>query len=224
MIQHQPASRISYSIHQNGHSRSFPEPHPVLEGAIPDGEIVVVTGTPTMDTSVTAGKTAVLLELGTECLSVHTGGCDEPGTSNVVGFARWRLGDNPPSNLVELVVEPGTSDAAVEAARGVFEAAEFTVSVCADRAGRIVDRLMRPQFNLALRAVDDGLADPKDMELCLRLGLGYRSGLLDPLLTSGLAHHCDVTTALFEVYGQAQYAPARQSIVAKARRGQGRKP
>lgn len=209
--------KSTYSIHPNGNSRSFPDPHPFLQGAVADGEIAVLLGTPGTDVRSLPQRMAVLVELGVECLSVHTGGCDEPESSNVVGFARWRLGTNVPSNLVELVVEPGTKHAAVAAARALFEEAGFAVSVCADRMGRIVDRLMRPQFNLALRAVDDGLASPADLEQCLKLGLGYRNGLLEPLLASGLEHHYQITSALFETYGQTQYAPARRAVVAHTR-------
>lgn len=208
----------SYSIHSTGSSRSFPDGHPFLQGGVADAEIAVLVGQPSTDVNAMPERLAVLVELGVECLSVHTGGCEQPESSNVVGFARWRLGNNEASNLVELVAEVGTKQAAVAAARALFEAAGFDVSTCADRAGRIVDRLMRPQFNLALRAVDDGLASPADLEQCLKLGLGYRNGVLEPLLASGLEHHYDITSALFETYGQAQYAPARRAVVAHARR------
>lgn len=207
----------THSIQRHGASHSFPVDHPLLAAARDDGEILLLLGKPDIDRTQTGTRAAVAVELGTECLSVHTGGCDAPESSNVVGFARWRLGDNPPSNLIELVVETGTKANAVAAVRAVFEGAGFVVSVCADRAGRIVDRLMRPQFNLALRAVDDGVASPADLEQCLKLGLGYRNGLLDPLLASGLHHHARVTSALFEVYGEPQYAPARRAVAARMR-------
>lgn len=209
--------KSTYSIHQNGSSRSFPDSHPFLQGGVADAEVVVLVGEPSMDVLTMPERQAVLVELGVECLSVHTGGCEETESSNIVGFARWRLGSNEPSNLVELVAERGTKQSAVAAARALFEQAGFDVSVCGDRMGRIVDRLMRPQFNLALRAVDDGLASPKDLEQCLKLGLGYRNGLLEPLMASGLEHHYKITSALFETYGQAQYAPARRAVVEHTR-------
>jgi 3-hydroxybutyryl-CoA dehydrogenase len=207
-----------YTLHQRGTSRSFPDANPFLKGGTADAEIAVLVGEIPQELPSLAGHVAVLVELGVECLAVHTGGCDEPESSNVVGFARWRLGRNEPSDLVELVAEPGCKASAVAAARALFEEAGFEVSVCADRMGRIVDRLMRPQFNLALRAVDDGLASPKDLEQCLKLGLGYRNGLLEPLLASGLEHHYQVTSALFETYGHAMYAPARRAVVEHTRR------
>jgi 3-hydroxybutyryl-CoA dehydrogenase len=215
-------SQLHYSIHRFGESRSFPQSDPFLATAAADGDVAVLIGAPVLDRKAMGGKRCVLVELGTECLAVHTGGCDEPGSSNVVGFARWRLGDNAPSKLVELVVEPGVTADAVAAARELFESAGLVVSVCADRTGRIVDRLIRPQFNLALRALDEGLATRHDLEQCLKLGLGYREGVVEPLLASGLEHHCAVTSTLFRAYGQAQYAPGRLALVAQARvRGQG---
>jgi 3-hydroxybutyryl-CoA dehydrogenase len=45
-------------------------------------------------------KTAVLIELGTECLGVHTGEGRGNEGSNVVGFARFRLGEAEPASLV----------------------------------------------------------------------------------------------------------------------------
>jgi len=211
--------KYTYSISQNGRSRSFPDAHPFVQNATANGDIAVLIGEPRLDVVSMRGRPAVLVELGTECLAVHTGGCDEPESSNAVGFARWRLGNNPPSNLIELVVEPGTKESSLTAARAVFEAAGLAVSVCADRIGRIVDRLMRPQFNLALRAIEDGVASPKDLDQCLKLGLGYRNGLLEPLIASGLEHHCIVTGALFQTYGQPQYAPATRAIAAQVRHG-----
>lgn len=211
-------TNTTYSIQEFGTSRSFPEDDAFLAGSQQDGEVLVVIGDEIrVDVHALGCHKAVAVELGDDCLSVHTGGCETPETSNVIGFSRWRLGNNEPSNLVELVVEPGAKAEAIAAARHIFESAGLVVSVCADRSGRIVDRLIRPQFNLALRAVDDGLATPEDIENCLKLGLGYRNGILEPLLDSGLAHHYDVTSMLFKTYGQAQYAPPRQAVVAKKR-------
>jgi len=206
-----------YSIQRNGESRSFPDDDSFLSNAQTTGDILLLIGQPRFNLETMSTYRAVLVELGTESLAQHTGGCDELESSNVVGFARWRLGNHAPSQLIELVVERGTKASSVEVARQLFADGGFTVSACSDRVGRIVDRLMRPQFNLALRAVDDGLADPRDLEECLKLGLGYRNGLLEPLLSSGLERHFETTSALFQAYGQPQYAPTRQAIVAKAR-------
>lgn len=206
---------MAYVIKQYGESRSFPTGDPFLDGAAADGEIVIHLGTPF---EADASKAAVLVELGHECLGVHTGEAAGTEGSNALGFARWRNGNAPPSDLIELVRQPATDTAAIEAATAMFEAAGFQVSVCADLAGRIIDRLVRPKLNAALNFLDEGLATAADMDLTCRLGLGYAEGPIERLEAGGLAHHYDATKALFDVYGTPAYAPARRATVAKQRR------
>jgi 3-hydroxybutyryl-CoA dehydrogenase len=158
------------------------------------------------------------VELGAECLGVHTGEARGEEGSNVLGFARFRLGDAAPSNLVELVRQPRTAQAALAATRQVFEEAGFKVAVCGDFAGRIIDRLVRPYYNAALRRLDEGLASAQDLDTTLKLGLGYPEGPIELLERTGLAHHHDVTQALYEACGDPAYAPARRARVARQRR------
>jgi 3-hydroxybutyryl-CoA dehydrogenase len=205
---------MRYAIVQLGEGRSFPADDPFLAGARSAGDVVVYLGAPLV---VDDSKTAILIELGTECLGFHTGETAGEEGSNVLGFARYRNGSDPPSPLVELVRQPNTRPEAIAAATAVFEAAGLTVVVCADQAGRILDRLVRPKYNAALRLLDEGLASAKDMDTTCRLGLGYRDGPIERIERGGLAYHHDVTRALFEVYGTPAYAPARRSIVAKQR-------
>jgi 3-hydroxybutyryl-CoA dehydrogenase len=106
---------------------------------------------------------------------------------------------------------------ALAAATQLFESVGLQVAVCGDFAGRIVDRLVRPYYNAALRRLDEGLASADDLDTTLRLGLGYPEGPIALLERTGLAHHFDVTQALFEAYGDAAYAPARRARVAKQR-------
>ncbi len=162
-------------------------------------------------------RTAILVELGQECLGVHTG--EEAGLegSNRLGFARYRNGNDKPTQLVELVRQPATPAGAIDAAKALFEEAGLEVALCSDRAGRIVDRLVRPKYNAALSFLDEGLASAKDMDLTCRLGLGYAEGPIERVVRGGLARHCEITEALFQVYGTPAYAPARRALVAKQR-------
>ena len=205
---------MPHEIVSAGPSRSFPEGDPFLSTSTPGAEVVVCLLEAAMPEE---PKRAVLVELDTECLGVHTGEALGEEGSNVVGFARYRNGDDPPSPLVELVRQPNTSEDALAAARAVFETAGLTVVVCSDQAGRIVDRLVRPKYNAALRFLDEGLATARDMDLTCRLGLGYPDGPLERVDRGGLARHHDVTKALFEVYGTPGFAPARRAVVAHMR-------
>jgi 3-hydroxybutyryl-CoA dehydrogenase len=157
------------------------------------------------------------MELGTECLGVHTG--EHRGTegSNVIGFARFRLGDAEPSELVELVVQPNTAPAALASARALFEGAGLHTAVCHDAPGRILDRLLRPFFNATLRRLDEGLASADDMDLTLKLGLGYPEGTIALLERTGLAPHAEISQTLHDALGDPGFLPARRAQVAKAR-------
>jgi len=215
---------MSYYIFDAARSRSFARGHALFKGAqknVKDADVIVVMAARAARRAAQLPKwrhkTAVLLELGTECLGVHTGESRGEEGSNVVGFARFRLGDAEPSNLVELVRQPRTSEAALAAAKQLFEAAGLQVAVCGDFAGRIVDRLVRPYYNAALRRLDEGLATADDLDTTLKLGLGYPEGPIALLERTGLAHHFDVTQALFEACGDPAYAPARRARVAKQR-------
>lgn len=200
-----------------GASRSFPAGDPFLAsgGDEASADVLVLVGAPPPRHD--PGRRAVLVELGTECLGVHTGEAAGEEGSNVLGFARYRNGDDPPSSLVELVRQPRTDPAAIEAARAVLEAAGLTIALCADHAGRIVDRLVRPKYNAALRFLDEGLASAADMDLTCRLGLGYPDGPIERVVRGGLARHGAVSRALFDIYGTPAYAPARRAAVAMAR-------
>jgi 3-hydroxybutyryl-CoA dehydrogenase len=213
---------VRYTIVDTGGSRSFETDHALVRGAAADGDVVIVLGRGAGAALATlgeaAGKTAVLVELGLECLGVHTGERRGEEGSNILGFARFRLGDGPPSDLVELVRQPRTREAALAAARGVLEAAGLKVAVCGDFAGRIVDRLVRPYYNAALRRLDEGLATADDLDKTLKLGLGYPQGPIELLERTGLHHHHDVAAALFEACGDPVFAPARRARVARQRK------
>jgi 3-hydroxybutyryl-CoA dehydrogenase len=206
---------VTYEIDAQGESRSFPKGDAFLEGASADASVMLHLGTPVVADD---SKAAVLVELGNESLGVHTGEASGEEGGNVLGFARYRNGDDPPSNLVELVRQPGTLESAIEAARAVFEGAGLEVVVSADQAGRIIDRLVRPKYNSALRFLDEGLATAKDMDLTCRLGLNYPDGPIERVERGGLANHYDATQALFETYGTPAFAPARRAVVAAKRR------
>lgn len=209
---------MRYSISQQGESRSFPAGDAFLGNASAEGEVAFHLGTPL---KADASRAAILIELGTECLGVHTGEALGEEGSNVLGFARYRNGSDAPSQLIELVRQSNSRLEAVAAAKAVFEAAGFTVVISSDQVGRIIDRLVRPKYNVALRFLDEGLATAKDMDLTCRLGLGYSDGPIERVVRGGLAYHHDVTTALFAVTGAAAYAPARRALVAKQREEKG---
>jgi len=211
---------MSHTIMQRGDSASFAQAHALHDAAVEAGAGLFIMGDQAGAlwkelSSQTSARSFVAIELDTECLGVYTG--DEHGPENVVGFARFRLGDDPATPLVELVRKPFTHAAAVQAAKAALQAAGLKVAVCHDFPGRILNRLIRPYYNAALRRLDDGLATEADLDKTLCMGLGYPEGPISLLKRSGLHHHYRQTLALYQALGQEAYAPARRAQVAWVR-------
>jgi len=202
----------SLTIISSGDSPSFPIGDTFRERSSENGKVTVhLGGSFHPDDS----KLAVLVELGTECLGVHTGENSGLEGSNAVGFARYRNGNDAPSKLIEIVRQPNTSPDAMEAARAIFETSGFDTVVCADRPGRIIDRLVRPKYNDAFRFLDEGLASAHDMDKTCCLGLGYPDGPIERVVRGGLDYHANVSRAIFAMTGDAAYVPARRAVVAE---------
>ena len=104
---------------------------------------------------------------------------------------------------------------ALEAAQDALHGAGLVTAVVNDFPGRIVDRLFRPYLNSALQALDEQLATADDLDLTVRLGLGYPIGPIELAESTGLAAHFDVSQALYDAIGDASLLPARRAQVAK---------
>jgi 3-hydroxybutyryl-CoA dehydrogenase len=210
-----------YRIIRAGESRSFPVAHAFLEQADSQGASRVFIGSDINAALRDAGELGaspfVAIELGNECLGEYTGESRGLEGNNYLGFARFRLGTADPSQLIELVRQPNTLETAVQAAKNAFESAGFKVAICGDFPGRIINRLIRPYFNAALRRLDEKLASADDLDKTLCLGLGYPEGPISLLERTGLAEHHDVTLALYKALGQEPYSPARRAQVEKTR-------
>jgi 3-hydroxybutyryl-CoA dehydrogenase len=199
-------------------SKSFPDAVPFAVNSSSDTRVLMIIGDSILPAFQQISNLhqfdLILLELDLECLGYYTG--EEMGLegSHVLGFARFRMGDDPPTPLIELVRQPNSSQAALNLAKTLFEEQQLTVAVCSDTPGRIVNRLIRPYLNAVLRRLDDGLASAPDMDLTLKLGLGYPEGPLSLLSRSGLAHHAQVSQVLFDALGKPEFAPARRAQVA----------
>ena len=205
---------MAYAIRRTGESRSFPEGDAFLDGAAEDADVVVLLGAPyEPDPS----RTAILIELGTECLGVHTGEAAGEEGSNALGFARYRNGDDPPSDLVELVRQPNTEERAIwrpapcSKGRGSRSSFPPTASGASSTgwSGRNTTR--------RCGCSTTGSRRRRTWILACRLGLGYPDGPVERTVRGGLAYHHDVSSALFAASGQPGDAPARAAGVARAR-------
>jgi 3-hydroxybutyryl-CoA dehydrogenase len=212
---------MKFQVISVGASRSFPKGDKFYECAVAKADAVVIVG-PRAGNQMRkiidpSRHEVVLVELETECLGEYTGESRGQEGSNIVGFARFRLGKDEPTPLVELVRQPRTSDKAIVAAEEVFASQSLTTVVCHDFPGRILNRLVRPYYNEVLKRLDEELATAEDLDATLKLGLGYPEGPVELLERTGLADHFDVSQALYEALGDRAFLPARRAQVAKRR-------
>jgi 3-hydroxybutyryl-CoA dehydrogenase len=78
--------------------------------------------------------------------------------------------------VVELVARTPAAWSAVERRRSELEAGDHVAVVCKDRPGRLVEALLYPHLNDAVRMVDEGYASREDVDVAMRLGCGYPQG------------------------------------------------
>jgi len=131
--------------------------------------------------------------------------CRHP--ERVVGM-HW---SNPPvlMMLVEIIRSEQTADATVDKARDLAEACGRETVLCRkDVPGFISNRLSNVLFMEALRLVDEGVADPGEVDAVARLMLGHKMGPLATLDLAGLDTALHVAEALDAAYGDGRFKPA----------------
>ncbi|MEU5548906.1 3-hydroxybutyryl-CoA dehydrogenase [Micromonospora sp. NPDC047793] len=134
-------------------------------------------------------------------LAMATGRPDD-----VVGLHLVHPGTSTP--LVEIVRTIRTSDQVVDTARAVCATLGRTAVVCADRAGFIVNALLFPYLNDAVRMLEAGYAGTDDVDHAMRLGCGYPVGPFALLDAVGLDVALAVQRRLYGELRDPGFAPA----------------
>ncbi|MDG4764259.1 3-hydroxybutyryl-CoA dehydrogenase [Solwaraspora sp. WMMD406] len=116
-------------------------------------------------------------------------------------------GPAPTTRLVEVVRTIRTGGPAVETVRAVCAALGKTAVICGDRAGFIVNALLFPYLNDAIRMVAGGYSTPDDIDAAMTLGCGYPTGPFELLDTVGLDHALGVQQALYRQSREPGLAP-----------------
>ncbi len=101
--------------------------------------------------------------------------------------------------LVELVAGPGTSAAAMDRARAIYEeAGKIVLRLDNEVDGFVADRLQEAMWREALHMVANGEATVEQLDLSITAGPGLRWALMGPMLTfhlaggeGGMAHMLD---------------------------------
>ena len=116
---------------------------------------------------------------------------------------------NPPPimKLIELVRALTTSDETLDFARGFSDRIGKISVLSKDRAGFIVNMLLIPYLNGAVRMYEEGFASKEDIDTAIQLGLSHPMGPLTLLDFIGLDTAVFVSEVLFEEFRDPDFAP-----------------
>ena len=114
----------------------------------------------------------------------------------------------PMMPLVEVVAAITTSDETVEAARAFAETCGKSPVLVKDQAGFIVNALLFPYLNNAVKLLDAGVATRDDIDAAMKGGCNFPMGPLELLDLVGLDTSLSILEALYDEFKDPNYAPA----------------
>jgi 3-hydroxybutyryl-CoA dehydrogenase len=110
--------------------------------------------------------------------------------------------------LVEVVHTVATSDEVVSTAVELCHAIGKHPVVCGDRAGFIVNALLFPYLNDAVRMLEANYASADDMDLAMKKGCGYPMGPFELLDVVGLDVSLAIQRTLYLEFREPGFSPA----------------
>lgn len=118
---------------------------------------------------------------------------------------------NPPQlmTLVEIIRGNRSSDETVEFVRSVSQKMGKETVVCRkDSPGFLVNRILVPALNEAVFLVQEGVADPEDVDKAVKLGLNWPMGPLQLLDYVGLDTTLNITQVFMQEFQDSKYRPS----------------
>ena len=127
----------------------------------------------------------------------------------------------PAMSLVEIVPPLTASDATVATARAFAEACGKNPVEVKDRAGFIVNALLFPYLNNAVRMLETGTASAEDIDAAMKGGCNFPMGPLALLDLVGLDTSVAILDALYEEFKDPNYAavPTLRRMLSAGRLG-----
>ena len=176
-----------------------------------DADLVIEAATESLDTKLEIFRRLdeltrpdVVLATNTSSIPIAELAANTKRSDRIVGMHFF----NPPPvmGLLEVIRALTTSDEAVDLARGVGERMGKTTVLAKDRAGFIVNFLLLPYLNSAVRMLDEGFATREDIDAAVKLGLGHPMGPLELTDLIGLDTALHVSNVLFDEFKDPIYA------------------
>ena len=147
----------------------------------------------------------VPLLTNTSALSVAEIAAGVPRPARVAGFHFFNPA--PLMKTLEVVRAELTDDALVDRLVAFGDAIGKDTIVVKDRPGFLINALLVPYLNDVISEFDSGLADAEDIDVAMKLGLGYKQGPLELLDLIGLDVHLHATSAAYESTKDGKFAP-----------------
>jgi 3-hydroxybutyryl-CoA dehydrogenase len=129
----------------------------------------------------------------------------------------------PVMPLVEVVSGLASAPEVVETARATAEAWGKTAVVCRSTPGFVVNRIARPFYGEALRALAESAADAPTIDAVMREAGGFRMGPLELIDLIGLDVNLAVSSSIHAAFfGDPRYTPSpiQREMVEAGRLGQ----
>ncbi len=151
-------------------------------------------------------KPEALLATTTSSLSVMECAIATSRPERVVGVHFFN-----PANRMRLVELVDTVRSSREA---IAQASAFTARIgkhgvrCADRAGFIVNALLFPYLNDAVKMLEEGYASAKDIDAAMKLGCGHPMGPFELMDVVGLDVTLEICRALHAEFRQPGFEPS----------------
>lgn len=118
---------------------------------------------------------------------------------------------NPPQlmPLVEVIMGNRTSQKTVDTVKEVSKTMGKETVLCKkDSPGFIVNRILVPALNEAVFLVQEGVADPEDIDKAVKLGLNWPMGPLQLLDYVGLDTTLNITQVFMQELQDSKYRPS----------------
>ena len=146
-------------------------------------------------------------------LATNTSALKVGAIASAVGHSERVLGLHffnpaPAMSLVEIVRAITSSDETIAECRAFAEACGKGPVEVKDQAGFIVNALLFPYLNNAIRLMDAGVATRDDIDAAMKGGCGFPMGPLALLDLVGLDTSLSILEALYAEFKDPNYAPA----------------
>jgi 3-hydroxybutyryl-CoA dehydrogenase len=151
-------------------------------------------------------KPGVVLATTTSSLPVIDCAMATGRPANVVGLHFFNPA--PVMTLVEVVQTIRTSPETLATARAVCEQLGKRAVICADRSGFVVNALLFPYLNDAVRMLEASYSTADDIDHAMKLGCGYPMGPFELLDVVGLDVSLAIQRELYLEFREPGFSPA----------------